>query len=104
VRTQAGLNEVVAATLARVSEAQRQAMMRSGILLTGGCTELPGFARRVEQDVRMNRPTRCVLVPPRVRGLPLCAAAGLSCPYKAKAKKDCVEPIKRFKTFNGQFE
>jgi len=54
---QAGLNEVVAATLARVTEAQRQAMMRTGILLTGGCTNLSGFAKRVELDVRMNRPT-----------------------------------------------
>jgi actin-related protein len=58
MRWQAGLNEVVAATLARVTEAQRQAMMRTGILLTGGCTNLSGFATRVELDVRMNRPTR----------------------------------------------
>lgn len=49
---------MVAATLARVTEAQRQAMMRTGILLTGGCTNLSGFATRVELDVRMNRPTR----------------------------------------------
>jgi len=33
-------------------------MMRTGILLTGGCTNLSGFAKRVELDVRMNRPTR----------------------------------------------
>mmetsp|Transcript_13179 Transcript_13179/g.25135 ORF Transcript_13179/g.25135 Transcript_13179/m.25135 type:complete len:751 (+) Transcript_13179:207-2459(+) len=53
---QAGISEIISTILAHLPQPELQAVLKGGILLSGGSAQLPGMMNRIQADLRMCRP------------------------------------------------